>query len=86
MGLQSGHLTGNLLNPIPYFWEWFRPLYPAIYARVATDRKIRDANRPGILNDRVSKEEGYLAKKMRLFTICFFAAIFVAYMSRIAFL
>lgn len=45
MGLQSGHVTDGIPGPIRTCREWFRPMYPEIYAGVALDRKARDMDR-----------------------------------------
>ena len=50
MGLQSGHVQGNVLNPLRFFWEWFRPMYPSVYSGVAADRRIRGNDEIKMLN------------------------------------
>ena len=45
MGLQSGHVTDGIPGPLRTCREWFRPMYPAIYAGLALDRKARGMER-----------------------------------------
>ena len=42
MGLCSGHVSGTILSPVRFLREWFRPMYPEIYAGVGNDREERD--------------------------------------------
>lgn len=82
MGLRSGHLAGGFFNPTQYLREWFRPMYPAIYASVATDRKVRHGNKISTVDDRTARDNFYLVKRVKMLTICIFAAIFLAFMNR----
>ncbi len=42
MGLRNGHVDGSRTWPLAFLKEWFRPMYPEIYARLANDRQERD--------------------------------------------
>jgi hypothetical protein len=42
MQLRSGHVSGGALGIFGTIREWFRPMFPALYARVAADREERD--------------------------------------------
>lgn len=44
MGLRTGHV-GGILGPVRLVREWFRPMFPEIYAGVGPDRKARDERR-----------------------------------------
>lgn len=41
MGLQSGHVTRSIWSPSDFLREWFRPMYPGIYAQVEANRRAR---------------------------------------------
>jgi len=41
MGLRTGHVRGTL-GPARLLREWFRPMFPEIYASVGPERKARD--------------------------------------------
>ena len=42
MRVKTGHVEGWTSNPVRLVREWFRPMYPQIYASLAEDRKERD--------------------------------------------
>ncbi|KAF2108455.1 hypothetical protein BDV96DRAFT_652707 [Lophiotrema nucula] len=42
MRVRIGHISGTMLNPVNLAKEWFRPMYPQIYAGLTEDRKRRD--------------------------------------------
>ena len=86
MGLRSGHLAGGFSNPTQYLREWFRPMYPAIYASVATDRKVRRGNESSTVDDRTARDNFHLVKSIKMLTICMFAAIVLAFVNRHALL
>jgi hypothetical protein len=52
MKLPSGHVHDGIGGPLRMIREWFRPMFPEIYASVTKDREERDGK--GALSNGIS--------------------------------
>ena len=76
MGLRTGHV-GGILGPVRLVREWFRPMFPEIYAGVGPDRKARDERRH--FNITTLRGKNLLKDGVRL--LCLFVMSIIAMLS-----
>jgi len=78
MGLQSGHVARSNWSPSDFLHEWFRPMYPGIYAQVEATRRARVE--PAMALEK--SEDGHLSvvANIRSFFLCIWRYLHVFFM------
>lgn len=66
MQLETAYVHGTMLNPLNFFQQWFRPMFPQIYSGLSDDRKMRDAKQVGIrgARDRAHQVRSYASARL----------------------
>lgn len=49
MNVNTGHVEGWRTNPARFLKEWFRPMYPQIYANLGQDKRKRSGSSTSLL-------------------------------------
>nr|UUG60172.1 flavin-binding monooxygenase [Mycoleptodicus sp. DH-2022a] len=81
MRLDTSHVKGSALSPSRFLREWFRPMFPEVYAEVGADRRARNAAPVQVHSKSSWSDAGDLeGHQLRQFALVVFAllAVFVA--------